>query len=101
MKPERHAEAQLELSQAAATRSCTYLRCANLGGEGGPAAGEGVGSMRCRWAGGLSMRLRWSLRSPLQLIAATTCRTLSYQCCCPNLQRLPCGATLRHRLLAR
>lgn len=35
-------------SQAAAARSCAYLRCANLGGEGGPAAGQGVGSQRCR-----------------------------------------------------
>ena len=51
MQPERHAEAQLALAQAAATRSCAYPRCANLGGEGGPAAGEGVGSMRCRWVG--------------------------------------------------
>jgi len=40
--------AQLEMAKAAARRSCAYLRCANLGGEGGPAAGEGVGSMRCR-----------------------------------------------------
>ncbi len=40
--------AQLELAQAAAARSCAYLCCANLGGEGGPAAGQGVGSMRCR-----------------------------------------------------
>ena len=46
------AERQLALAQAAATRSCAYLRCANLGGEGGPAAGEGAGSMRCRWAVG-------------------------------------------------
>ena len=51
MQPERHAEAQLALAQAAATRSCAYLCCANLGGEGGPAAGEGAGSMRCRWVG--------------------------------------------------
>ena len=51
MQPEWHGEAQLALAQAAATRSCAYLCCANLGGEGGPAAGEGVGSMRCRWAG--------------------------------------------------
>ena len=43
--------APLELAQAAATRSCAYLRCANLGGEGGPAAGQGVGSARCRWVG--------------------------------------------------
>ena len=39
---------QLTLAQAAATRSCAYLRCANLRGEGGPAAGEGVGSKKCR-----------------------------------------------------
>lgn len=44
--------AMLELAQAAAARSCAYLRCANLGGEGGPGAGQGVGSMRCRWVGG-------------------------------------------------
>ena len=45
------AERQLAVAQAAAGRSCAYLRCANLGGEGGPAAGQGVGSMRCRWVG--------------------------------------------------
>ena len=45
------AELRLAVAQAAAGRSCAYLRCANLGGEGGPAAGQGVGSMRCRWAG--------------------------------------------------
>ncbi|KAI3433881.1 hypothetical protein D9Q98_003683 [Chlorella vulgaris] len=37
----------LELAQAAAARSCAYLRCANLAGEGGPAAGQGTGSQRC------------------------------------------------------
>ncbi|PRW60685.1 phosphatidylinositol N-acetylglucosaminyltransferase [Chlorella sorokiniana] len=47
MQPKLHAEAQLALAQAAPTRSCAYLRCANLGGEGGPAAGQGAGSMRC------------------------------------------------------
>ena len=56
MQPERYAEAQLALVQAAATRSCAYLRCANLGGEGGPAAGQGAGSMRCRSA------LKWGGR---------------------------------------
>ncbi len=45
------AERQLALARAAAGRSCAYLHCANLGGEGGPAAGQGVGSMRCRWVG--------------------------------------------------
>ncbi len=40
-------ERQLAVAQAAAGRSCAYLRCANLGGEGGPTAGQGAGSMRC------------------------------------------------------
>ena len=46
-KPEQQAALQLELAQAAATRSCAYLCCAQLGGEGGPLAGEGKGSKRC------------------------------------------------------
>jgi hypothetical protein len=37
---------QVELAQAAAARSCAYLRCANLGLEGGPAAGQ-AGSLKC------------------------------------------------------
>ncbi|KAI3432242.1 hypothetical protein D9Q98_003803 [Chlorella vulgaris] len=37
----------LELAHATATRSCAYLRCANLAGEGGPAARQGAGSQRC------------------------------------------------------
>ena len=45
---EQRKEAALRLAQAAARRSCAYLRCANLGGEGGPAAKQGVGSSRCR-----------------------------------------------------
>ncbi|KAL4447715.1 hypothetical protein ABPG75_004934 [Micractinium tetrahymenae] len=43
----RQAAAQLELAQAAATRCCAYLRCPNLGAEGGPAAGQQPGSKRC------------------------------------------------------
>lgn len=46
-QPEQRA-AELALAQAAATRSCAYLHCTNVAGEGGPAAGEGAGSMRCR-----------------------------------------------------
>ncbi|KAI7839143.1 hypothetical protein COHA_007146 [Chlorella ohadii] len=46
-RPEAQPAAALELAQAAAARSCAYLRCANLGGEGGPAAGQGDGSLRC------------------------------------------------------
>jgi hypothetical protein len=46
--PERLAATRLEAAQAAAVRSCAYLRCANLPGfSGGPAAAEGAGSMRC------------------------------------------------------
>lgn len=47
-RPEQQAEAALEVAQAAAARSCAYLRCSNLVAEGGPAAGQGEGSMRCR-----------------------------------------------------
>ena len=39
---------RLAVARAAATRSCAYLRCANVAGQGGPAAGEGAGSSRCR-----------------------------------------------------
>ena len=49
-RPEERQAAALLLAQAAAARSCAYLCCANLGGEGGPAAGQGAGSQRCRWA---------------------------------------------------
>ena len=47
-RPGAQQEQQLEAAQAAAARSCAYLRCANLGGGGGPAAGQGEGSQRCR-----------------------------------------------------
>jgi hypothetical protein len=39
--------ARLEVAQAAATRSCAYLACANLGAEGATEAGEGGGSKKC------------------------------------------------------
>ncbi|PRW60239.1 Zinc finger domain-containing MYND finger domain [Chlorella sorokiniana] len=45
--PALEKEQQLDLARAAATRSCAYLRCANVAGQGGAAAGQGVGSMRC------------------------------------------------------
>jgi hypothetical protein len=44
---EAAAAEQLQLAQAAAARSCAFLRCANLGLEGGPAAGQGEGSLKC------------------------------------------------------
>ena len=49
--PSMKQERQLKLARAAATRSCAYLRCANVAAQGGPAAGQGVGSARCRCAG--------------------------------------------------
>ena len=52
--PEQVAAAQVELARAAATRACSNLRCANLGGEGGWAAGEGEGSRKCS-----GCRLAW------------------------------------------
>ena len=47
-RPSVQQQLQLEAAQAAAARSCAYLRCANLGGGGGPAARQGEGSQRCR-----------------------------------------------------
>ncbi|KAL4421394.1 hypothetical protein ABPG75_010685 [Micractinium tetrahymenae] len=46
-QPEQVAADRLALAQAAAAHSCANLRCANLGLEGGPAAGEGRGCKRC------------------------------------------------------
>ncbi len=40
-------EQQVYAAQAAAARSCAYLRCANLGAEGGPAAGSTGKKCRC------------------------------------------------------
>ena len=45
---------RLVLARAAAVRSCAYLRCANVAGEGGLAAGQAASSMRCRWGGRVS-----------------------------------------------
>ncbi len=106
--PAVEAERQLALAQVAAGRSCAYLRCANLGGEGGPKAGQGVGSMRCRWAvgpvcGGSCVQLdTWKgevacyscLLPPMHSVLTPP---LSIRSC----QRLPRGVVLRHRLLAR
>lgn len=46
-RPEQQQQDALALAHAAAARSCAYLSCANLGGSGGPAAGQGAGSKRC------------------------------------------------------
>ena len=45
---------QLQQAQAAAQRSCAYLRCANAALQGGPAAGQGEGTLRCS-----SCRVAW------------------------------------------
>lgn len=45
--PTQLAAQRLELGRAAAARSCAYLRCTNLEARGGPAAGQGAGSLRC------------------------------------------------------
>ena len=81
-RPEAQPEAALEVAQAAAARSCAYLRCANLGGEGGPAA---VCAMHAR----LHMGRRCCVAS------CSLCGSL------PTLQRLPSGVVLRHCLLPR
>ena len=44
-QPEQRAAADLELAQAAATRSCANLLCPNVGGEGREA--EGRPNQRC------------------------------------------------------
>ncbi len=121
--PAVEAERQLALAQAAAGRSCAYLRCANLGGEGGPAAGQGVGSMRCRWVGGkggcvgghlcgrVSMGLGgWAVGgpgwahsergAPVLLMFTKRCAHFPLYSA-PLMQCLPRGVVLRHRLLAR
>ncbi len=72
--PAVEAERQLALAQAAAGRSCAYLRCANLGGEGGPAAGQGAGSMRCRWVHDGSLHAQRSAVGVRKRNAATKLR---------------------------
>lgn len=43
-QPEQQALQQQLQARAAATRSCAYLRCANVGAEGEPSAGQGLGA---------------------------------------------------------
>lgn len=63
--PQQAAAAQVELAQAAACRSCSYLRCSNAALHGGPAAGEGAGCKRCsacrtaRYCGEQCSRADW------------------------------------------
>ena len=75
-RPEAQPAAALEVAQAAAARSCAYLRCANLRGEGGPAAGEGAGSMRCRWVDdGMGDGKRWHGSQQQSAEASRFCAT--------------------------
>ncbi|KAL4459171.1 hypothetical protein ABPG75_014036 [Micractinium tetrahymenae] len=45
--PEEAENARLWMARVAAARSCVNMRCPNVGLQGGPAAGEGVGCKRC------------------------------------------------------
>ncbi len=111
-RPEAQQAAALELAQAAARRSCAYLRCGNLGGEGGPAAGEGVGSQRCRWVT-RAVQPSWiddaagCIATLLFLPHFSSSRGtrlrlgLSSFPAFHKVQCMPRGVVLRHRLLAR
>ncbi|KAL4443556.1 hypothetical protein ABPG75_011293 [Micractinium tetrahymenae] len=74
--PEQAKAAQLEVAQAAACRSCAYLRCSNAALQGGPAAGEGMGSKRCsacraaRYCSEQCSRADWRLGRHKQACAA-------------------------------
>ena len=112
-RPEAQPAAALEAAQAAAARSCAYLRCANLGGEGGPAAGQGAGSQRCRWAAGIvgrdggltrgaAARLTAERFIPSHGIGACpACQPAPLHLPMLPLQRMPRGVVLRHRLFPR
>ncbi len=89
--PALEAERRLLLAQAAAGRSCAYLHCANLGGEGGPAAGQGAGSMRCRCvdgARGLAMGQLGQLNS--LIVLASTAQLSLRSAALPIAARHPC-----------
>ncbi len=125
-RPAAQQAAVLESARAAAARSCAYLRCTNLGGEGGPAAGQGTGSKCCRWDAGRLQgsqhgwkMLLWlpqvsalllagrALFFPLALLhlplhpVCTASNTLLSPPAPTPMQRLPRCVVLRHRLLAR
>ncbi|PRW56311.1 hypothetical protein C2E21_5126 [Chlorella sorokiniana] len=64
-RPAAQQEQQLEAAQATAARSCAYLRCANLGAGGGPAAGQTL----CTRVPGISAETAAAAASPAQLAA--------------------------------
>ena len=113
----QQAEVLLESGLAAASRSCAYLRCANLGGEGGPAAGQGHGSAMCRCGLECHCISRATLGSCMQALRVVGCLRcgLGRQDCAINcwpqtcvlfvprlsqpLQHLPRSLVLQQRLL--
>ena len=90
----------LVASQAVtATRSCAYLRCANV-------AGQGVGTAKCRWGQReLAVRaFQEALRNAPAAMLLPCCngsQPIPSQTPCTHSQGLPRGAVLRHRLLPR
>ena len=89
LRPEAQPAAALEVAQAAVAGSCAYLHCANLGGEGGPMAGQGTGSMRCRCVdGGMGEECRCQCAMHARLHMGRSCCLTS----CPLPLPLPCSA---------
>ena len=95
-EPEQLAASQEAAAQVAAARSCAFLRCANLSSGGGPAAGQGSGSQRCRWVQEQSLGYDMGDSVALQAVGLSH----SPLCLTPrSMQCLPCRVVLRHRLL--
>lgn len=86
--PEVEANRQLVVARAAATRSCAFLRCSSVGCGGGPAAGQGLGSLRVRAAPGGED----GAAAVLPTVPLPTCSLLL---CPTHLQCLPRGVVLR------
>ena len=109
-EPAPMAHEEVEAAEMAAGSSCAYLRCSNLGGDGGLAAGQGVGSKRCRCGG-----QGWAVACMgAEWMAVASRWVLDHDCCYRNSshlavpapihvmpQRMPRGVVLWHRLLAR
>lgn len=46
-QPTQQQELEMQAALVSARRACSYLRCPNVGAEGGMAAGEQAGSAKC------------------------------------------------------